>query len=534
MLHQFADRARRMAVALRLARDTDLVIAPPDLRTADPPTASDMLAGRFVLGGKLATVPLGRSCFSVSPPSGDWLAELHGFSWLRHLRGANTAAARAVARSMLDEWLVLRPTPDIGWRTDVAARRLLSLLAHAPLFLEDADASFYVRLVQTIRNHHKRLRDAADGPPHWRLLAAIAYAECALCLDDGERPARKATDRLVRELAGQILNDGGHASRGPHLVPDLLADLLPLRQVYLTRTSEPPVELIRVIDRMLPLLRLFRHGDGAFALFNGGGPVPSDLVATLLAYDEAYGPAPAEAPDMGFHRMEAGRYIAIVDTGTAPLRPFASEAHAGALAFELSHGAQRLFVNCGMPSHGREPWRGVARATAAHCTLILDDTSSARIPSDGALQAGPKRITAKRAGEGGAVRLTLSHDGYAAAFKAVHHRTLAILPDEDAFEGIDEVYPADPRRPVTDVPFAIRFHLHPMVRATIIRDGTAALLLAPGRGAWEFSAQEGALFIEESVFLAATEGPRRTDQLVIAGRTGTTPKVHWRLIRRTG
>ena len=40
---------------------------------------------------------------------------------------------------------------------------------------------------------------------------------------------------------------------------------------------------------MMPMLRFFRHGDGNFALFNGMGPTPADLLATVLAYDDARG-----------------------------------------------------------------------------------------------------------------------------------------------------------------------------------------------------------------------------------------------------
>jgi len=38
-------------------------------------------------------------------------------------------------------------------------------------------------------------------------------------------------------------------------------------------------------DRMMPVVRFFRHSDGSFARFNGMGPTPADLLFTLLAYD---------------------------------------------------------------------------------------------------------------------------------------------------------------------------------------------------------------------------------------------------------
>ena len=117
---------------------------------------------------------------------------------------------------------------------------------------------------------------------------------------------RGATKRLVDELERQILPDGGHISRNPGALIELLLDLLPLRQVFTARNIAPPPPLLNAIDRMMPMLRFFRHGDGNFALFNGMGPTPTDVLATVLAYDDARGAPLANAPHSGYQRVEAG------------------------------------------------------------------------------------------------------------------------------------------------------------------------------------------------------------------------------------
>ena len=55
-----------------------------------------------------------------------------------------------------------------------------------------------------------------------------------------------------------------------------------------------------------------------------------------------------------------------------------NEAHAGCLSFELSARNHRIVVNCGLPGTSRETWRQVARASAAHSTVVFNDTSSCR------------------------------------------------------------------------------------------------------------------------------------------------------------
>jgi uncharacterized heparinase superfamily protein len=44
---------------------------------------------------------------------------------------------------------------------------------------------------------------------------------------------------------------------------------------------------------------------------------------------------------------------------------------------------------------------------------------------------------------------------------------------------------------------------------------------------WTFNAYEDRIDIEESVYLAGTEGPRRTAQIVIYGRARKVARVQW-------
>ena len=130
---------------------------------------------------------------------------------------------------------------------------------------------------------------------------------------------------------------------------------------------------------MMPMLRFFRHSDGTFAHFNGMGATPADLLLTLLAYDETRGAPLSNAPYSAYQRLEAGGGVLIIDTGGAPPIEMSLDAHAGCLSFEFSTPKQSLVVvNCGMPATGRENWRQLARATAAHSTVTFNDTSSAR------------------------------------------------------------------------------------------------------------------------------------------------------------
>ena len=97
--------------------------------------------------------------------------------------------------------------------------------------------------------------------PRLQVLIALCYA--SLCLANQARTIRTATRKLSDELRRQILPDGGHVSRNPGALIELLIDLLPLRQTFAARNIAPPPALLNAIDRMMPMLRFFRHGDGS-------------------------------------------------------------------------------------------------------------------------------------------------------------------------------------------------------------------------------------------------------------------------------
>ncbi|WP_316395408.1 heparinase II/III family protein [Bradyrhizobium sp. 33ap4] len=523
-------------------RTDRLVIAPHDLRTADATRAAEIYAGRFVFAGKIVTCH-GRSIFDLEPPSEDWEAALLGFGWLRHLRAADTALTRANARSLVDDWISnqARKRP-LERRADVRARRVISLLSQAPLVLGDTDGKFYRKYLRGLAREIRYLRHATldnDGVPRLQVLIALCYA--SLCLANQARNIKSATRKLSDELQRQILPDGGHISRNPGALVELLSDLLPLRQTFAARNIAPPPALLNAIDRMMPMLRFFRHGDGSFALFNGMSTAPSDLVATLLAYDDTRGVPMASMPHTGFQRLDAGNTALIIDTGPPPPASVSQDAHAGCLSFELSSGVSRIVVNCGMPSTGRDNWRPFARSTAAHSTLTYRDTSSCQFVELSAMKrllrgapitSGPSNVESYREAVPDGDVLTASHDGYLSRFGVIHRRVLMVSQDGTRLEGEDSLSPAPGGRiKGSEADFALRFHLHPSVKASRLSDARGVMLVLPNRDVWTFEAMDDKVDLEDSVFLAGNDGPRRTSQIVIRQDARQAGTIRWSFVR---
>ena len=537
------------AALLRLwpGRHDRLIIAPHDLRTSDATRAAEIYAGRFVFAGKIVTCH-GRSIFDLEPPSEDWEVALLGFGWLRHLRAADSAITRANARSLVDDWMSnpgrVRPA---GRRADVIARRVISLLSQAPLVLSEADNRFYRRFLRALTREIRLLRYAAldtpDGVPRLQVSIALCYA--ALCLANQAGNIKSATKKLSDELQRQILPDGGHISRNPGALVTLLIDLLPLRQTFAARNLPPPPALLNAIDRMMPMLRFFRHGDGSFALFNGMSNAPSHLLATLLAYDDAHGAPMSTMPHTGFQRIDAGALTLIMDTGAPPPPDVSSEAHAGCLAFELSTGASRIVVNCGMPANGRDNWRSFARSTPAHSTLSYRNASSCQFVERSAMKklfdgapvvSGPSKVESTRERVDDGLLLGALHDGYLSRFGINHRRTLMVADDGSRVDGEDTILSGTGGSRIrgAETEYALRFHLHPAIKASRQADGRGVMMILPNREVWNFEARDHRVDLEDSVFLSGNDGPRRTAQIAIHQVARQVATIRWSFSRASG
>jgi len=342
------------------------------------------------------------------------------------------------------------------------------------------------------------------------------------------------------ELDKQVLADGGHISRNPAVLVDLMLDLLPLGQCFNASERDQPAALAAAIKRTLKMLRFLRMGDGLLARFNGTGAGSAAGLATVLAYDDvATGQVTqTQAIQSGYARMSCGPSLVLTDVGCPPRLDLAAQAHAGALSFEMSYNTALLFVNGGAPGHADSQWREASRATAAHNTLRLGDTPSSKLVRHelfndliGAMPIRyPNKMSSELLSADGSSGLKAHHDGYVHNFGLRHCRQLTLSDNGNRLDGIDRLQgPTVAVRLRADLPFSIHFHLHPDIEISQLSQSEGARLVMRDGTLWNFSAQGAELGIEDSIFFADTAGASRTRQIVLRGATFGDSEVRWSL-----
>ncbi len=486
--------------------------------------ADGLLRGRFRFHGETVEARDGVSVFDMPPPSPHWQAALHGFDWLPALSTAGGEAARKLATNLIAQWIKRNGAySEPVWSPQIMGRRLIHLFSHGRLVIPNSEMTWRSRLFVSLREQARMLertwREAPEGLP--RLQAAAALALSGACMQDGSHRLDSGLKALEGEVEFQILPDGGHLSRSPEALLSAWRHLVMVLETLAALNLEPPHTIRNAADRIATMVRFFRHGDGALALFQGGLENDPRVVAGLLAQDEVRGNPFHHARHSGYQRLAVGRTLVLMDVGKVPPGAYALGAHAGFLAFEFSSGDSRVVVNCGAGGRLHRPWNAALRATAAHSTVTVGDTSSAAILPAGLardllgprLTAGPREAPSRRLETGQGWTVEASHDGYLEPFGLVHERQLTVSPQGLMLTGRDRLLQGGQGGPAQN--FAVRFHIHPDVRVSRLEGGGILLKLSNGEG-WRFRCGGGLLEVEESVYLGG-EVVRRASQLVISG-----------------
>jgi uncharacterized heparinase superfamily protein len=542
-LRRLHDGARRVAfssplyaAALGQHGPKSLAMVPPDPWPGDAERGAAIAAGRFQLGGHaLEGDPAPWEPFGAAP---SFLEALHAFDWLRDLRAAGGDQARRQTRRLVADWIDRydRWHPLI-WRADLLGLRIANWLGAHDFYCASADDTFRRRVFRSLARQVRHLTRVAAGDPldprQIPALKGLVYG--AVVLPHGGPRLDLARRLLSACLPRQILPDGGHIQRNPTVQLVMLRHLVDMRAALRAAGQDVPDALGHAIERMAPALRLFRHGDGGLALFNGSEEGEPVLLDTVLAQADAKGRPLKSTRHAGFERLVAGRTLILVDVGPPPPPGLDRDCHAGLFSFEMSVGRERLIVNCGA-WHGRggienEAWHAALRGTPAHATLCVAgrDTLAFR-PGDGGVQERPSDIVIDREDTAASLRLDGQHDGYYASFGLFHRRTFVLAAAGDDLRGEDRLVPTDDR--THGEPFAVRFHLHPAVHVSPVQNGTSVLVRLPGGAGWRLRAAGGQLALEESIYVGRGLDRRRCTQAVIWGRVGPDGAVvQWSLQR---
>jgi len=402
-----------------------------------------------------------------------WLYHLHYFD---ELNSRDAAERETWHQALISQWIAENPVGrGNGWEPYTLSLRIVNWVKWA-LRQQSMEIQWLESLALQVRYLRKSLEYHLLGNHLLANAKALVFAGLYFAGDEADRWLDKGMDVLRRELAEQVLDDGGHFERSPMyhaiLYEDVL-DLLNLCRVYPGIVAPEAVALWKnLAPRMDQWLQVMTHADEEIGFFNdaamGMAPRPAELCAYMRRLGlRATPPAEHHLVSSGYVRLQNDTAIALLDV--APIGPDyqPGHAHADTLSFELSLFGQRVLVNSGISNYHHGPERLRQRGTAAHNTVEINGENSSEVwhAFRVARRARPFGVDV------GESRATASHNGYTRLVgRPVHCRTWKL--SEYTFEIRDVIHGPFEKA-------VAYFHVHPEVRVTVDDDAGTGQLIMP-------------------------------------------------------
>lgn len=414
-----------------------------------------------------------------------WQFHLHYFDWARAwfdqaLVTGQWPAEAAALEPLIDHWIAANaPGRGDGWHSytlSLRTRNWIWLFRTCPALATPARLQSLWQQLRWLQAHPEH----CHGGNHW-LENLIALALGGLQFEGRLAMAmhRRALGLLQRELASQVLADGGHEERSASYHLLMLDRLVELACALAIVTGERPAWLLDAIEAMAAWVLAIRMEGGQAPRFNDSAvdaaPPLDEMVAFAQAALERRPARSKDSSPQGGIRCRLLQAAALAPvaasatpsprplpatvvvtdlpaTGWTLLRPghgwelafkcgvpcprhLPAHVHSDQLSFELSHHGRWLLSEAGTSIYGHGPERAYERSGAAHNVLQLGVPSAAGgitwiepVEVWSGFRAGRKAQPLERRcgqlAEGGCFAEG-SHDGFDGV-GAIHHRRIEL------------------------------------------------------------------------------------------------------------
>lgn len=353
----------------------------------------ELRAGRFTfLNCTLELAPLD---WNRRYESHLWNYQLHYFSYAlccaRAFVERGDVEAMHVGRALIESWTQeARLGRSDGWDAYPVSLRVVNwIYAYALVAANYDDQSFLARWRTSIYGQLNFLSQHLE----YHLLANHLLKNAKALVIGGlffqhEAWLRKGERLLWRELAEQVLGDGGHYERAPMYHAIALGDLLEcfalLKAIRWPINDEPKVAAR--LRAMAGFLEAMSYPDGTLARFNDSAnneearPQPLlEAARQIVGYES--GQSPAAFSQTGYYSWASrdGQEKIIVDAGEPSVSYNTAHAHCDLLSYELWLAGQPFIIDSGVHGYGGDRFREYCRSTRAHNTVMFDGQEQSEV-----------------------------------------------------------------------------------------------------------------------------------------------------------
>ena len=451
--------------------------------------------------------------------------EIHTFNFLWFYQKLGGKNGMELSKKNIFLWFKkFKYNKNFTWTTDHASKRFINLVYSYDFICSISNQKEITQINKILNFHIKRInfeinlkqpRDISSSD----VLALVLIECCKVSLN------KNINKKIENLISIQIDENSMHKSYNILEHAKFLNNLIEIRNIFLFFNIEASQILKNNILAMSSVLKTYQHTDTSLPLFNGCNNNHNNAIEKILEKEQFVKTQTFTKLKNGIAVYKDLKKILFFDVVQPSTFAIHKDLGAGSLAIEISAYGEKIITNCGGSEvGGKNP--AYLKYSAAHSTIILDNTNVSEIKEFGFSKDFVKKVNFETKNDGNSLFLSGTHNGYLMNYKKICKRTLSISKNRELLKGEDTIIST--QSIIKKNVFHIRFHLMPEISTTITENKKNVIIKTKKNNIWMFRSNKEML-IEKSIFVR-DDIANETKQIVISGITSAlNTKVEWSL-----
>jgi len=325
-----------------------------------------------------------------------------------------------------------------------------------------------------------------------------------------------------------IDKNGYHKSYNPSYQAEFINQLHEIKNILLYFKYKIPNEIDFHLYNMSAAFNNFFHKDNSIALFNGSNNANYFQYKKIDQQINDLKPKKLDKVKNGICIYNDKNKKIFFDIVKPTNRQINQNLHSGTLSFEMSCLGEKIVTNCGSMEkrYGKKP--EYFRYSAAHSTLILNNTNISEL-SKNSYKRIPQKILFDYVENNNEVIWIASHDGYHINFSRIIKRKLKISKNKNMVAGEDSIILS--KYNSKKILYNIRFHLTPNCSSLLANNKRSVFIKTSKNQSWIFNST-GILSLEDSICIKDGKKIEQIKQIVITNYADVSNKTEkWSFVK---
>ena len=441
--------------------------------------------------------------------------KLHSFYWLFSI---DLKSSKKITQSIVKNWIKNNKNykPN-NWEIDILSKRVIAWISNSRLTYDESSESYKIKFNEIINKQINHLINEIDRSDlvDDKMIGCTAIIMAGLAYNH-EKFLTYGLNLLKKIITSSFNNQYYPKSRNIRQLVFYLKYFVLIRELLKESLNEIPEYLNEIIFYLGKAYNFSWGSIKESILFNGNNETDlSDFDKYLDLNKYKFKNNSNELG--GYSIFKNKNFVFSMDIGSTPEKKFSENYQSGPLSFELIYKGKKIICNSGYFQDHKHQLNKISKSTAAHSTLILNNTSACTFKKNkqgqNIVDRGFKIFQTEVLSEKTNFKIGASHNGYENEYGIIHRRIVEIYPDKNKIVGKDLLIK---KKKFKSSNFEIRFHLMPDTNVTKIQDNKSILIELENSG-WKFYSSDGVIDIETGLYFGKKNIFTENQNIFISG-----------------